>query len=48
LISRYKVNCPKCGKELTKPNKKLENAVFCIALFTCDICGTSIKYATEF
>jgi predicted RNA-binding Zn-ribbon protein involved in translation (DUF1610 family) len=39
------VNCPNCGKELTKPDKKLENAFFRIAIYTCDKCGTTFKVA---
>jgi hypothetical protein len=37
------VNCPRCGKELAKPNKKLENFVFFIAVFTYDECETQLK-----
>ena len=40
--------CPKCGKELAKPDRKLENSVFYVALFTCDTCGTKVKFSTEF
>jgi len=47
MIACYRINCPKCGKELTEPDKKLENTVFFVARFTCDCCGTTIKYATE-
>jgi ribosomal protein S27E len=48
MIECHKVNCPKCGKELAKPDKKLENTAFFVAHFTCDCCGTTVKYATEF
>jgi len=33
---------------LAKPDKKLVNTVFFVARFTCDFCGTTVKYATEF
>jgi hypothetical protein len=48
VISRHRANCPKCGKELVKPDKTIENSVFCVARFTCDSCGTIFKYSTEF
>ena len=48
MISSYNVNCPKCGKELAKPDRKLENAVFYAAIYTCDICGATFKYSKEF
>jgi len=48
MISSCIVNCPKCGKELAKPDKKLENSVFYVALYTCDMCGAKFKYAKSF
>jgi endogenous inhibitor of DNA gyrase (YacG/DUF329 family) len=48
VITFHKVSCPKCGKELAKPDRKLENSVFYVALFTCDTCGTKVKFSTEF
>jgi ribosomal protein S27E len=45
MISSYSISCPKCGKELDKPDKKLENAVFYVAIYTCDKCGTTLKYS---
>jgi transposase-like protein len=48
FVISYRVNCPNCGKELAKPDKKLENAVFCVARYTCDACGTTFKYSKEF
>jgi ribosomal protein S27E len=48
VISCCRVNCPNCGKELAKPDKKLQNAVFYVALYTCDACGTTFKYSKEF
>jgi ssDNA-binding Zn-finger/Zn-ribbon topoisomerase 1 len=41
----FVVKCPKCGKGLVKPTKKLENSVFFIAIFTCENCETKIKIA---
>ncbi len=32
------VNFPKCDKKLMKTDKKLENSVFFVAVFTCDEC----------
>jgi transposase-like protein len=37
------VNCPKCGKTLTKPERKIENSAFIIELYRCDQCGTTFK-----
>jgi len=37
------VDCPKCGKEVAKPDKKLENSFFQIAIYTCEGCGTTFK-----
>jgi len=48
VITCNRANCPKCGKQLIKPDRKLENAVFCVASFTCDRCGTNFNYASEF
>lgn len=36
-------NCPKCGKNLTKPDKKIEIWLFCIEAYTCDSCGIKFK-----
>jgi predicted RNA-binding Zn-ribbon protein involved in translation (DUF1610 family) len=38
-------DCPNCGKEVAKPDKKIENAFFHIVIYTCDRCGTSFKVA---
>jgi predicted RNA-binding Zn-ribbon protein involved in translation (DUF1610 family) len=37
------VNCPNCGKELGKPEKKIENSYFCLALYLCPKCGHHFK-----
>jgi len=50
-LARYSDEADKIwlsGKELAKPDKKLENSVFCVARFTCDSCGTIFKYSAEF
>lgn len=39
------VNCLNCGKELAKPEKKIENSFFCLAVYKCDVCGISFKVA---
>jgi predicted RNA-binding Zn-ribbon protein involved in translation (DUF1610 family) len=35
--------CPKCGKENIHPEKKIENQIFKIALYTCPNCGIQFK-----
>ncbi|MGA2385120.1 MAG: hypothetical protein ABSG33_01145 [Candidatus Bathyarchaeia archaeon] len=37
------VSCQKCGKNLTKPERKIENSSFRIALYACDNCGFKFK-----
>ncbi len=37
------VQCHNCGKNLTKPDKKIENAFFCIEVYTCHRCGAHFK-----
>jgi DNA-directed RNA polymerase subunit M/transcription elongation factor TFIIS len=39
------VSCQNCGKNLTKPDRKIENDFFCIAVYTCDKCGANFKIA---
>jgi len=36
-------NCPNCGKELAKPERRIANSVFCIEVYTCDKCELSFK-----
>jgi ssDNA-binding Zn-finger/Zn-ribbon topoisomerase 1 len=38
------VKCPNCEKELTKPDRKIENSMFTIAVYTCNKCGTCFKH----
>jgi hypothetical protein len=35
--------CPRCGKWLSIPVKKLENRAFSIALYNCNGCGLKFK-----
>jgi transposase-like protein len=37
------VKCPKCGKKLETPDRKIENSHFCLAAYTCTECGTNFK-----
>jgi DNA-directed RNA polymerase subunit M/transcription elongation factor TFIIS len=37
------VSCPNCGNMLETPDKKIENALFCIAAYTCTSCGHRFK-----
>ena len=40
------VNCPQCGWSITKPERKIENSVFCIELYKCHHCGVTFKRST--
>jgi hydrogenase maturation factor HypF (carbamoyltransferase family) len=35
--------CPKCGKEVVKPERALANKFFHIEAYVCDECGTRFK-----
>lgn len=37
------VSCQNCGKKLAKPERKIENKAFGIALYCCDRCGLKFK-----
>jgi hypothetical protein len=37
------VKCPKCGKENTLADKKIENQIFKISAYTCLNCATQFK-----
>jgi predicted RNA-binding Zn-ribbon protein involved in translation (DUF1610 family) len=37
------VNCPKCGKKIDKPTRKIENSYFYLAMYVCDNCGYDFK-----
>ena len=38
------VNCPKCGKEISKPDKELKkNSVFYLANYTCENCKNGFE-----
>ena len=40
--------CPYCHKEVSKPQKSLENRFFLIEAYTCDECKGKFKIAKEF
>jgi len=41
------VNCPKCKKEVTKPNKKWKYKVFTAEAYMCNNCGTKFREYTR-
>ncbi|MGD6852490.1 MAG: hypothetical protein ACQCN6_10575 [Candidatus Bathyarchaeia archaeon] len=40
------VKCPNCGRNLTEPERKIENSSFCIERYKCDRCGYTFKRFT--
>gem|GEM_PF-2223762 len=38
-------SCSKCGRNIVKPIKKLENAFFIIEVYKCKKCRTTYKEA---
>ncbi|MGA3058929.1 MAG: hypothetical protein ABSD92_01020 [Candidatus Bathyarchaeia archaeon] len=37
------ISGPNCGRKLDKPDKKIENYFFCLAVYTCNNCGNQFK-----
>jgi DNA-directed RNA polymerase subunit RPC12/RpoP len=38
--------CPGCGKEVSRPIRKIENSVFKIAVYKCEGCGKAFKVSS--
>jgi len=37
------VKCPKCGKDIVKPEKSFINMAFSVEAYVCDECKTKFK-----